>query len=139
MRPVAWWLVLLLTLTLAVPVAAQDDDDWDDDDWDEEEDESASWGEYWGEVGNRALMGVTSLATFPGDPPMEAVFPQKEWDELPLAFVSKRVVGLGQGVLLSTYRAGMGTLDLVLAPVTPMKMLSPEPRWNPFDLEHDEY
>jgi hypothetical protein len=136
MRPVAWWLVLLLTLSLAVPALAEDDDDWDDD---EEEEESEGWAGYGETVGNRYLMGVTSVATFLGDPPMEVVFPQKEWDDLPLAFVSKRVVGLGQGLLLSAYRAGMGTLDLVFAPLTPMKMLSPEPRWNLFDLEHDEY
>jgi hypothetical protein len=136
MRFVAWWLVLLLTLSLAVPALAEDDDDWDDD---EEEEESEGWAGYGETVGNRYLMGVTSVATFLGDPPMEVVFPQKEWDDLPLAFVSKRVVGLGQGLLLSAYRAGMGTLDLVFAPLTPMKMLSPEPRWNLFDLEHDEY
>jgi len=136
MRPVAWWLVLLLTLSLAAPVLAEDDDDWEDD---EEEEDSEGWAAYGETVGNRYLMGVTSVATFLGDPPMETVFPQKEWDELPLAFVSKRVVGLGQGLLLSAYRAGMGTLDLVFAPLTPMKMLSPEPRWNLFDIEHDEY
>ena len=137
MRPLAWWLVMLLTLCLAVPAVADDDDDWDDDE--DFEEEGATWDEYWEEVGNRALMGVTSLATFPGDPPMEFAFPQDEWDDLPLSIVTGRVVGLCQGVLLSTYRAGMGTMDLVFAPVTPLRMLSPEPRWNFWDLEHDEY
>lgn len=137
MRPVAWWLVLLLTLSLAVPALAEDDDD----DWGEEEEEDASggWAEYGETVGNRYLMGVTSLATFLGDPPMETAFPKKDWEELPLSVVTSRLVGFGQGTLLSAYRAGMGTLDLLFAPVTPMKMLSPEPRWNLFDIEHDEY
>ncbi len=136
MRSLAWWLVLLLTMSLAFPALAEDDDDWDDD---EDFEETASWEDYGATVGNRYLMGITSLATFLGDPPMELAYPQKEWDELPLSVVTKRVVGLGQGVLLSTYRAGMGTLDLLFAPLTPMKMLSPEPRWYIFDIEHDEY
>jgi hypothetical protein len=136
MRPLAWWLVVLLTLSLAVPALAEDDDVWGDD---EEEEEAGGWSDYGAAVGNRYLMGVTSLATFLGDPPMETVFPEKQWDKLPLSFVTKRVVGFGQGLFLSAYRAGMGTLDLVFAPLTPMKMLSPEPRWNFFDLEHEEY
>lgn len=131
MRKLAWWLVLMLTLTLAFPVLAEDEE--------EEEEEPGALAEYGAEVGNRYLMGVTSIATFLGDPPMEAAFPEEDFNELPGAVVTKHVVGLGAGLLLSVFRASMGTLDLLFAPLTPMKMLSPEMRWNLFDIEHDQY
>jgi hypothetical protein len=68
------------------------------------------------------------------------VQPREEFDELPLAVATKWPVGFVQGTMLSMYRAAMGSFDIVFAPLTPMKMLSPEPRYMIFpDVEHPEY
>jgi len=88
-----------------------------------------SLGEYGKSVGNRFLVGVNSLVTFPADPVMDTVKPREEFNKLPLSAGTKYIAGFGQGVLLGAYRAGMGVFDVVFAPLTPMKELSPEPRW----------
>ena len=132
------WLALLLALVAASPALSQDDEDWED--WEEEEDGGGGWADYGSSVGNRFLMGVNSLATWPADPVMGTVSPREEFDELPAAGVSKRVVGLCQGSLLGAYRVGMGALDVAFSPLTPFVMLSPEPRYLIFPgVEHEEY
>jgi hypothetical protein len=101
-----------------------------------EEAEESAWagfgkglGEYGKSVGNRFLVGLNSLITFPADPVMDTVKPRDEFNKLPLAAGTKYIAGLGTGVLLGAYRAGMGVFDVLMAPLTPMKELSPEPRW----------
>lgn len=131
MRKLALWLVFLLALTLALPVVAQDEEEAD---WDEGE------GGYWSSVGNRYLIGINSIATFMADPVMSTVEPASEFDGLPLSVVTKYPVGFVQGTLLMAHRASTGVLDLAFAPITPMKMLSPEPRYLIFEnAEHEEY
>jgi hypothetical protein len=104
------------------------------------EEEEDAYAEYGKKVGNRYLMGVNSLVTAPADPVMSAVKPAEEFDKLPGATVTKYPVGFLAGTMLSVYRFGMGTVDLLFAPLTPMKMLSPEPRYMIFpDVTHDEY
>ena len=88
-----------------------------------------SFGEYGKSVGNRFLVGVNSLVTFPADPVMDTIKPRDEFNKLPLSAGTKYIAGFGQGLLLGMYRAGMGVFDVVMAPLTPMKELSPEPRW----------
>ena len=113
------WLAFFLTLGLALPVLAQDDDfgDWDDD-----EEEEAGFSAYIGDVGNRASMGANSLLTFAADPFVGVAQPRDEFDELPASRVTKWPVGLVQGTLLSAYRLGMGTMDLLFSWMTPMKI-----------------
>jgi hypothetical protein len=95
-----------------------------------EEEADAWWSEYGKNVGNRYMVGLNSLITFPADPVMDTVKPRDEFEELPLAdYGPKYVAGLGTGVMLSMYRAGMGVFDVLFAPLTPMKVLSPEPRY----------
>jgi len=89
----------------------------------------AAWLDYGKSVLNRYGVGFNSLLTFPADPIMDFVKPREEFDKLPASMVTKYVAGLGQGVLLSLYRASMGAFDVVFAPLTPMKEMSPEPRW----------
>jgi len=135
MRKPAFWLGLVLSMLLAMPVLAQGVYD----DAGEDEDQTAL-GAYGSEVSNRFLMGANGFITFPADPAMATVQPREEFEELPLPVVSKRVVGFFQGTLLGAYRLGMGTLDMLFAPLTPMRMLSPEPRYMLFpDVEHDWY
>jgi len=134
LRSWALWLAFILCTALALPALAQDDEDLED------EEEESAWAEYGSEVRNRSLMGVNSLATFPADPVMSTVEPRDEFDDLPGAVVTKRFVGFIQGVLLGTFRACTGTLDVLFSPLTPMKILSPEPRYMLFDdVEHDEF
>jgi hypothetical protein len=103
-----------------------------------QEDFTKAWAEYGKSVGNRYLVGLNSLITFPADPVMDTVKPRAEFDKLPLAAGTKYVAGLGTGIMLSIYRASMGAFDVVCAPLTPMKMLSPEPRWMIFPWAHHE-
>jgi len=106
----------------------------------EAEETAAAWKEYGNSVGTRYLVALNSLVTFPADPVMGTVSPREEFDELPLSVATKYPVGFVQGSMLSVYRAVMGTFDVVFAPLTPMKMLSPEPRYMIFpDVEHPEY
>ena len=140
MRKLALWLALLLAATLAMPALAERGDDFDDDDEEEEEEEMGPFAEYASTVGNRFLIGINSLITFPADPVMSTVEPDSEFDELPLAVVSKWPVGFVQGSMLMFYRASTGLLDFTFAVFTPMAMLSPEPRYLLFpNAEHDEY
>ena len=134
LRSWALWLAFILCTALALPALGQDDEDLED------EEEESAWAEYGSAVRNRSLMGVNSLATFPADPVMSTVEPRDEFDDLPVAVVTKRFVGFIQGVLLGTFRACAGTLDVLFSPLTPMKMLSPEPRYMLFDdVEHEEF
>jgi hypothetical protein len=137
MRKLALWLAFLFTLSLALPVLAQDDDEGYDAD---EEQEPSALGEYGSDVENRFLIGLNSLITFPADPVMSTVEPAEEFDDLPLASATKYPVGFLQGTLLMAFRASTGLLDVAFAPLTPMTMLSPEPRYMVFpNAEHDEY
>jgi hypothetical protein len=111
------------------------------------EESAAWWSDFWkGTVewskatGNRYMVGTNSLITFPADPVMDTVKPREEFEELPLAdFGPKYVAGLGTGVMLGIYRASTGVFDVVFAPLTPMKMLSPEPRYTLLPGEHPEF
>ena len=95
---------------------------------------------YVGSVGNRLLIGVNSLLTFPADPVVSTLDPLEEFAQLPGGVVSQHFVGLGQGALLGVYRASMGALDIVFSPITPVVMLSPEPRYLLFKgAEHEVY
>jgi hypothetical protein len=105
-----------------------------------EEGEENAFVTYAKSVGNRYLVGLNSLITWPADPVMDTIEPREEFNKLPLSAGTKYVAGFGQGVLLSIYRLGMGACDVAFAPLTPMKMLSPEPRYMIFPgAHHEEY
>jgi len=134
MRRLAPWLALLLLASFAAPAFAQDDDE-EPTGW-----RSSGFGQYLSAVDNRFLMGINSIVTGPADPVMSTVEPRKEFDELPLAIVTKWPIGFVQGTLLGAFRTTSGVLDLVFAPLTAMSMLSPEPRYQIFaDAEHEYY
>jgi hypothetical protein len=137
MRKHALWLALALSTALALPALAQQGDYEDEPAAGEE---ASALQEYGSSVGNRFLVGLNGLITFPADPPMATVDPLAEFEELPVPVVSKRVFGFFQGTLLGAYRLGMAPFDMLFAPITPMKMLSPEPRYMLFPgVEHDWY
>lgn len=105
-----------------------------------EEEAESWWAEYGKSVGNRYMIGLNSLITSPADPVMDTVKPRDEFDQLPLAdYGPKYVAGLGTGVMLSIYRASTGVFDVLWAPLTPMKVLSPEPRYMLFPATHPEF
>lgn len=131
MRTLALWLAFLVVCAPALPILAQDDDSDED---------SSAWSEYRDEIVNRNLMGLNSILTFPADPVMSTIHPDAEFEKLPLGKFVKWPIGLFQGILLMAYRAGNGVLDVAFAEITPMKMLSPEPRYMIFPgVEHEEY
>jgi hypothetical protein len=130
-------LALLMGLLFASPAVCEEHDD--DEGWDEEAEQSAL-SRYGSDVGNRFLMGVNSVLTFPADPVMGTIEPVEEFAALPAGRVTRYVAGFGQGILLGAYRAVAGALDIVFAPLTPFAMLSPEPRYMLFEgVEHEAY
>ena len=131
------WLVISLAAVVAGSGLAAADSDAPDAV--RVEQKSARSG-YIGSVGNRFLIGVNSLLTFPADPIVSTLDPLDEFAQLPGGVVSQYFVGLGQGALLGAYRASMGALDIAFSPVTPVVMLSPEPRYLLFKgAEHEVY
>lgn len=132
LRRVAVPLAFLLTIALAIPALAQDD-------WDDFEDDDDGTG-YWSSVGNRLGMATNSLLTWPADPFMCVLRPDEEFEKLPIRVYTMPVVTTGQGILLSAFRLGTGALDFVLSPLTPMTMMSPEPRYLLIPgVTHEEY
>jgi hypothetical protein len=136
----------LASLVAAWPVHGWAQDDVSDTteevgfDTGSDEEEEDALAEYGKKVGNRYLMGVNSLVTAPADPVMSTVKPAEEFNQLPGAVATKYPVGFFAGTMLSVYRFGMGAMDILFAPLTPMKMLSPEPRYMIFpDVTHEEY
>jgi hypothetical protein len=139
------WKVCRRLLWSAIPLAAAiagsalAATDWDDP-GSRRGEEKGGLSAYVGSVGNRLLIGVNSVLTFPADPVMSTLDPLEEFAELPSGAVGQYFVGLGQGALLGAYRASMGVLDIAFSAVTPLVMLSPEPRYLLFEgAEHEAY
>jgi uncharacterized membrane protein YfcA len=125
------WLALLfavlLTLWLAVPAFAQDDD---------EDEEPGAFREYLSERGNNFKGGLNGFLTWPADPVMcttEAKELFEGWWP-PFNYVTAFFAGTFQGL----YRMGMGTFDMVFAPVPYMPMLSPVPRYKIVPFYHED-
>ncbi len=163
MRRLVIWLAFLLACGLAMPVAAQDDDwedeeweeeagddDWDDDeDWDEDDDwddddfEDEAGSGYWYHQGQKFRIGADAFITGLSfaDTVMGTVEPREEFEEVPGGAVLKYPLGFFQGLLLQVYRLTMGPFDMltVFPLFVPTDMVSPEPRFNMFNAEHDTY
>jgi hypothetical protein len=78
---------------------------------------------------NNLYAAINGLATFPADPVMGAVEPSEDYDKMPFAQVTGRMVGFGAGTVMMAYRATTAVLDLVFMPFWVFPTLSPEPRW----------
>ena len=115
MRRLALALAALMSLTLGSGAAADD------------EEEPSVFVEYLAGVGHTALIGLNGVLTCVADPVMAT----KETEP--------HALGLVAGLAQMPYRAVMGALDLALAPVPSLAMLSPEPRFKLFPwIVHDE-
>jgi hypothetical protein len=114
MRRLALALAALLSLTLGGGAAADE----------EEDDEQTAYVRY---VGNTWMTGLNGILTCPADPVMAAIE------------MEPHALGVVAGLAQMPYRAVMGALDLVLAPVPFLPMLSPEPRFKLFSsIVHDD-
>ncbi len=78
---------------------------------------------------NNLFAGINGLATFPADPVMGVVDPPDDFEDVPYAQVTGRVLGFGAGTVMMAYRATMAMLDIVFVPFWVFPTLSPEPRW----------
>jgi hypothetical protein len=103
----------------------------------EEEEEEPGWfSEYGDSVRTRALTGLNGLATAPADPVMAAVEPPKAFAK---AGYLRRPLGFGSGVLLMLYRAFSGVVDLGMAVLPELPVVSPVPRYKLVPgFEHDD-
>lgn len=108
-------LVAVAALALGVPAAA--------------EEEAGAFSSYLSRFGLQAWIGVQSMLTAPIDPFAETIWPPEEFSEIAGAPVTSHIVGAGAGLLLGSYRLGMGLTDLVLSPL-PMVPVSPPLRFS---------
>jgi hypothetical protein len=117
--------------------AAAEPDEAEEGEEAEAEDEEPSWfAEYAGSVRTRALTGLNGLATAPADPVMATVEPPKAFAK---ASYLRRPLGFGSGVLLMLYRAFSGAVDLGLAIVPELPVVSPVPRFKPIPgFQHED-
>ena len=102
----------------------------------EDEEEPSVFDEYLASVVERALTGLNGLVTAPADPPMAAVGPPKALDK---AGYARHPLGFASGILLMGYRTLTGAVDLGLALVPKMPVLSPVPRYQVIPgFEHED-
>ena len=133
MRRLVHVFTALLAFALALPALAGTED--------VREHEEFERGQWITELtsGNRALAGLNGLITWPADPVMMVVHVSEAFEDVPLAAVTGRFLGLGGGLLLGVHRLTMGVLDIVFQPVPYMPMLSPVPRYKAIPwFEHDD-
>ena len=83
--------------------------------------------------------GFQGILQFPADPVIHIVTPPEEFiEELPGGPVTGRILGIFSGTALGLYRLGMGATDIVLSPLWVFPTMSPEARWNWFDVEYED-
>jgi hypothetical protein len=92
----------------------------------EEEEEPGAWFEYYDSMRTRVLTGLNGIATAPADPVMATVDTPKALDK---AGYARWPLGFASGALLMLYRTYLGAMDLVLAPIPAIPVLSPVPRY----------
>ena len=86
---------------------------------------------YMAGTANQLLVGFQSVIFSPLDPVAETIWPPEEFEDMPAAPVTSRVVGAGAGLMLGGYRLLMGATDLILSPI-PMDPVSPTLRFTLF-------
>ena len=96
--------------------------------WADDDDEPSAFEEYLSDTKNTFLTGLNGVYTMPADPVMSTIEPLEEYRDLPGSVVTSHAFGLFQGTIMGLYRASMGVLDMVFAPL-PFVTLSPEPRY----------
>lgn len=78
---------------------------------------------------NNLFAGINGLLTAPTDLVMYMVIPSEEFEDLPNAKVTGRLLGLPTGIVIGVTRALLGASDLLVAPFFIFPTMSPAPRW----------
>ena len=71
---------------------------------------------------NGVLMGIV-------DPVMYVIIPSEEFEDLPNAAVTGRLLGVPCGIVIGFARVLLGVSDLLVAPFYIFPTMSPAPRW----------
>jgi hypothetical protein len=82
--------------------------------------------EYEQSIRARFLTGLNGVLTAPADPVMAAVDPPKALEK---ASYVRHPLGFASGCLLMIYRSFLGLVDLGLAPLPELPVVSPVPRY----------
>jgi len=82
--------------------------------------------------------GISNLVQSPAEPVMMYVEMPDEFEELPGNPVASYVVALPVGLVSFVYRAVMGTFDIVFTPLWVLPVMSPETRWEWFEVDYEE-
>ena len=91
-----------------------------------EDEEPGVWAEHLDSMRARVLTGANGIATAPADPVMATVEPPKALDK---ASYGRYPLGFASGSLQMLYRTFLGVVDLGLAPIPALPVLSPVPRY----------
>lgn len=82
--------------------------------------------------------GISNLVQAPAEPVMMVVQLPDEFEELPGHPYSSYVVAVPTGLVTFAYRAVMGAFDIVFTPMWVLPVMSPEPRWEWFEVDYEE-
>jgi len=82
--------------------------------------------------------GISNLLQSPAEPVMMVVQLPEEFEELPGHPYTSYAVAVPAGVVAFVYRAAMGAFDTVFSPMWILPVMSPETRWQWFEVDYEE-
>ena len=82
---------------------------------------------------NNLKAGINSVAAFPADPIVMLWTPPDDFEELPSARITSRLLAIPAGTLLSAHRLAMGIFDIAFTPFWVFPTMSPPARWPIFE------
>ena len=82
--------------------------------------------------------GLTGLLEFVFDPVMIVWQLPEDFEELPGHPYSSYVMAVPVGVVQAAHRAALGAFDVVMSPLMVFPVMSPEPRWELFEVDYEE-
>lgn len=82
--------------------------------------------------------GISNVVQAPAEPVMMYVQLPEEFEELPGHPVSSYILALPVGVVSTVYKVVMGAFDIAFTPFWVLPVMSPEPRWEWFEVDFEE-
>jgi hypothetical protein len=82
--------------------------------------------------------GISNVVQAPAEPVMMYVQLPEEFEELPGHPVSSYVVALPVGLVSFVYKTVMGAFDIAFTPLWVLPVMSPETRWEWFEIDYEE-
>ena len=78
---------------------------------------------------NNLGAGINGVLNGLADPIMYVIIPSEEFEDMPNAAVTGRLLGVPCGIVIGAARILLGVSDLLVAPFYIFPTMSPAPRW----------